>query len=117
MNWPEVKVWRKAARAKLIGARIAVPAAERAAWSADLQANLRPLLAAAPPPISFYWPFKGEPDLRPLMRDLDAAGVAVALPVAVRLGEPMTFRPWRPGAPMKRGLWDIPIPPPPTHIP
>jgi hypothetical protein len=44
------------------------------------------------------------------MRELAAAGVAVALPVALRLGEPMTFRPWQRGAPMERGLWDIPIP-------
>ena len=34
MNWPEVKAWRKTARAKLIGARIAVPTAVRAAWTA-----------------------------------------------------------------------------------
>ena len=116
MNWPEVKAWRKTARAKLIGARIAVPPAVRAAWSGDLAANLRQVLAAAPPPISFYWPFKGEPDLRPLMRELAAAGVAVALPVALRLGEPLTFRAWQRGAPMERGLWDIPIPASATEI-
>ena len=28
------------------------------------------------------------------------AGVVIALPVAVRLGEPLTFRPWRRGAPI-----------------
>jgi 5,10-methenyltetrahydrofolate synthetase len=116
MTWPEVKLWRKTARAKLIGARVALPAAMRAAWSGDLVANLRQALAGAPPPISFYWPFKGEPDLRPFMRELDAAGLAIALPVVVRLGEPMTFRPWRRGAPMERGLWDIPIPATATEI-
>ena len=116
MNWPEVKAWRKTARARLIGARIAVPPSLRAAWTADLAANLRPVLAAAPPPISFYWPFKGEPDLRPLMRELAAAGIVVALPVAIRLGEPMTFRPWQRGAPMERGLWDIPIPATATEV-
>jgi 5-formyltetrahydrofolate cyclo-ligase len=110
MNWTEVKAWRKTARVKLIGARIAAPATLRAQWTKDLAANLRPILAKASPPISFYWPFKAEPDLRPLMRDLDAQGVAVALPVAIRLGEPMSFRPWANGAPMERGIWDIPIP-------
>ena len=109
-SWREVKLWRKTARARLIGARVALPPALRAAWTSDLQTNLRHALASAPAPISFYWPFKAEPDLRPLMRELDAAGIALALPVAVRLGEPMTFRPWRRGAPMERGLWDIPIP-------
>jgi 5-formyltetrahydrofolate cyclo-ligase len=116
MTWPEVRLWRKTARAKLIAARVALPTAVRKAWTDDLVANLRPLLAAASPPISFYWPFKGEPDLRPLMRELDAAGIAIALPVAVRLGEPMTFRPWRRGAPMERGIWDIPIPAAPEEI-
>jgi 5,10-methenyltetrahydrofolate synthetase len=116
MTWPEVKLWRKTARAKLIGARVALPAAARAAWTNDLVANLRPLLADAPPPMSFYWPFKGEPDLRSLMRALDAGGIVVALPVAVRLGEPMTFRPWRRGAPMERGIWDIPIPATPEEV-
>jgi len=116
MTWPDVRLWRKTARARLIGARVALPAAVRAAWTGDLVANLRPVLAAAPPPISFYWPFKGEPDLRPLMRELDAAGIAIALPVAVRLGEPLTFRPWRRGAPMERGLWDIPIPAAATEV-
>jgi 5-formyltetrahydrofolate cyclo-ligase len=116
VNWPEVKAWRKTARARLIGARIAAPPSLRAAWTADLAANLRPVLAAAPPPISFYWPFKGEPDLRPLMRELAAAGIVVALPVAIRLGEPMTFRPWQRGAPMERGLWDIPIPATATEV-
>ncbi len=84
MSWPDVKAWRRAARARLIGARVALPAAVRADWTGDLAANLRPVLAAAPPPISFYWPFKGEPDLRPLMRELAAAGIAVALEVVPR---------------------------------
>ena len=110
MNWPDVNAWRKTARAKLIGARIAVPAPVRVGWTEALATGLREALATAPAPISFYWPFKAEPDLRPLMRELDAQGIAVALPVAVRLGEAMTFRPWQRGAPMERGLWDIPIP-------
>jgi len=110
MSWPDVKLWRKTARARLIAARVALPPALRAAWTTDLIDHLRRALAGAPPPISVYWPFKGEPDLRPLMRELDAAGVAVALPVATRLGEPLTFRPWHRGAPLARGIWDIPIP-------
>jgi len=115
-EWPEIRAWRKTARAKLIGARVAVPAATRDAWTHDLAKRLREILAAAPQPISFYWPFKGEPDLRPLMRTLAAEGAAIALPVAVRLGEPMTFRPWTRAAPMERGIWDIPIPATKTEV-
>jgi 5,10-methenyltetrahydrofolate synthetase len=115
-DWPQIRAWRKTARAKLIGARVAVPAPLRAAWTDDLTKRLRDILAGAPQPISFYWPFKGEPDLRPLMRALAPEGAAVALPVAVRLGEPMTFRPWTRGAPMERGIWDIPIPATKTEV-
>ena len=72
--------------------------------------RLHPILKEAEPPISFYWPFRGEPDLRPLMRALAADGIALALPVGKKLGEPLTFRPWAPGCDMARGVWDIPIP-------
>jgi len=115
-DWPEVRPWRKAARAKLIGARVALPANLRAAWTQGIAAQLGEALAGAPQPISFYWPFKGEPDLRPLMRTLAGQGAAIALPVAIRLGEPMTFRPWTPRAPMERGIWDIPIPATKTEV-
>ena len=114
--WPEVRAWRKAARAQLIAARIALPAPVRAAWTAGLVERLRPLLLRAPAPVSFYWPFKAEPDFRPLMRELDAAGIAVALPVAFKLGEALTFRPWHRGCAMERGIWDIPIPATPEEV-
>lgn len=110
MNWPEVKAWRKASRTMLIAARRATPVSSRTQWAKEIAARLEPVLIKAAAPISFYWPFKAEPDLRPLMRELDSRGVTVALPVAIRLGEPMTFRPWTDGAPMTRGIWNIPIP-------
>jgi 5,10-methenyltetrahydrofolate synthetase len=109
-DWPEIKAWRRAARSKLLGARAAIAAPVRAALAQRLAARLTVLLQGKPQPISFYWPIKAEPDLRPLMRELDAAGVAICLPVATRLGEPLRFRPWRKGVAMERGLWDIPVP-------
>ena len=110
MDWPAVRTWRKAARAKVIAARVAVPATLRDHWTKALIAELRPILLHAPQPISFYWPLKAEPDLRPLMRELDDFGIEICLPVALRLGEPMTFRPWNRGMPLTRGIWNIPIP-------
>jgi 5-formyltetrahydrofolate cyclo-ligase len=110
MDWPAVRTWRKAVRAKAIAARVAVPATLRDHWTKTLIAELRPILLRAPQPISFYWPLKAEPDLRPLMRELDDYGIEICLPVALRLGEPMTFRPWNRGMPMTRGIWNIPIP-------
>ncbi|MDY0884797.1 5-formyltetrahydrofolate cyclo-ligase [Dongia soli] len=110
MDWPAVRIWRKAVRAKAIAARVAVPATLRDHWTKALIAELRPILLHAPQPISFYWPLKAEPDLRPLMRELDDFGIEICLPVALRLGEPMTFRPWNRGMAMTRGIWNIPIP-------
>jgi 5-formyltetrahydrofolate cyclo-ligase len=110
MEWPEVRAWRKTARSALIAARVATPATMRGEWTAALVAALRPILADAPQPISFYWPLKGEPDFRPFMRELDEDGVQIALPVAIKLGEAMTFRPWHRGVAMERGIWNIPIP-------
>ena len=116
MNWPEVRAWRREARQKLLAARAAIAAPVREDLSRKLMARLQPLLQDRPHPISFYWPIKAEPDLKPLMRALDAAGIRVCLPVAIRLGEPLTFRPWTKGSRMERGLWDIPIPADPTEV-
>jgi len=116
MNWPEVKAWRREARQKLLAARAAIAAPVRENLSRRLAAQLLPLLEGRPHPISFYWPIKAEPDLRPVMRALDADGIAVCLPVAIKLGEPLRFRPWRKGCKMERGFWDIPIPADPTEV-
>ena len=110
MDWPAVRAWRKEARQKMLAARAAIAQPARAALSERLIAQLMPVLEGRPQPISFYWPIKAEPDLRPLMRALDAADIAVCLPVAIKLGEPLRFRPWRKGCAMERGFWDIPVP-------
>jgi 5,10-methenyltetrahydrofolate synthetase len=116
MNWPEVKAWRKEARRKMLAARSAMSMAVREDLSRRLIDALRPVLQDRPAPISFYWPIKAEPDLKPLMRELDEAGVAVCLPVCIKLGEPLAFRRWTKGAKMERGFWDIPVPADPTEV-
>jgi 5-formyltetrahydrofolate cyclo-ligase len=116
VNWPEVRAWRRTARQKLLAARAATAAPVREDLSRRLIERLRPVLQDRPEPISFYWPIKAEPDLKPLMRALDAAGVRVCLPVAIKLGEPLSFRPWTKGTSMTRGLWDIPIPADPAEV-
>lgn len=108
--WEEVKPWRKEARSKILAARTALPSTLRQGMSAALMERLHMVLEEAEGPISFYWPFRGEPDLRPLMRTLAAEGIEIALPVGKKLGEPLTFRPWSPSCAMTRGIWDIPIP-------
>ncbi len=116
MNWPEVKAWRKEARQKILAARAAMTMAVREDLSRRLIEQLKPVLQGRPGPISFYWPIKAEPDLKPLMRALDEAGSEVCLPVCIKLGEPLSFRRWTKGAKMERGFWDIPVPADPTEI-
>jgi 5,10-methenyltetrahydrofolate synthetase len=60
--------------------------------------------------VSAYWPFRGEPNLHPFMKEVHARGGHCALPVVVRRGEPLVFRSWSPGDPLDCGVWNIPIP-------
>ena len=110
MTPDEIKAWRKEQRAQLIPARVAIPDQTREAWTASMIASLESVVMAVDGPVSFYWPFRGEPNLRPLMRRMVAAGRIVALPVVVQKGQPLEFRPWTPGCTMELGVWNIPIP-------
>ena len=47
--------------------------------------------------VSLYWPMRTEIDVRPLMADLSAKRVQVALPVMDGKGSPLMFRAWSPG--------------------
>lgn len=107
----DVARWRKSERSRLIDLRSAVPLEERALHTAAIVRKLEEMIPAQPNEIvSVYWPIRAEPDLRPWMRAACGRGLRVALPVAVQLGQPMTFREWRPDANMARGLWKIPYP-------
>lgn len=113
----DVARWRRAERTRLRAARDALSVADRHAAGAALCVHLRHLLAARFPGaagqiLSAYWPIKGEPDLRPLMADLQGSGVTLALPVVETKAAPMVFRRWTPGMALVRGDWNIPVPPP-----
>jgi 5-formyltetrahydrofolate cyclo-ligase len=93
----DVARWRKAERSRLIELRCALPAADRALHTAAIVRKLDEMISGRSNEIvSVYWPIRGEPDLRSWMRDACLRGLRVALPVAVELGQPMTFREWRP---------------------
>ena len=110
MDWPDVRAWRRTAREKIMAARAAIALPVRQQMARRLIDHLRDALQDRPDPISFYWPIKAEPDLRPLMEELDAAGIRVCLPVCIKLGLPLNFRPWHKGCAMQRGFWNIPVP-------
>ncbi len=113
----DVARWRRAERTRLRGERQGLSVADRQAAGAALMDHLRRLLddrfgGARGRVLSAYWPIKGEPDLRPLMADLHAAGVIVALPIVEVQAAPLVFRRWTPETRMLRGDWNIPVPPP-----
>jgi 5-formyltetrahydrofolate cyclo-ligase len=105
-----VKTWRKAERERLIAWRMAVPAEQRRAWSAAIEASLRALLARQPGALGVYWPFRAEFDPRPLIDWAVAAGRTIALPVVVDKKGPLEYRAWRPGETLVDGVWGIPVP-------
>lgn len=112
----DVARWRRAERVRLRAERQAIGVETRRAAGAALADHLRDLLAARFGSLrgrvfSAYWPIKGEPDLRPLMAELHAAGARVALPLVEVRHAPLTFRRWTPEMRLVRGDWDIPVPP------
>lgn len=113
----DVAQWRKSKRSELLASRLALRVDERRAISAAIVGHLRNFLAghldnARGKVFSAYWPIKGEPDLRVLMRELSDAGVKVALPLVETRAAPLVFRRWQPKTPMVRGNWNILVPPP-----
>jgi 5,10-methenyltetrahydrofolate synthetase len=111
MTWPDIARWRKAERERLIQARLAIPAEERSAMSTAIAAQLDAIVGDLSGRIvSLYWPFRGEPDLRPWMTSVVARGGTPALPLVVEKAHPLVFRAYRPGDRLEKGVWNIPIP-------
>ncbi|MCX7305400.1 MAG: 5-formyltetrahydrofolate cyclo-ligase [Hyphomicrobiales bacterium] len=110
-SWPDVARWRKAERERLIAARLAIPAEARNALSVRIGERLDGIVGdVRGRVISLYWPFRGEPDLRPWMAGVVERGGTPALPVVVAKAQPLLFRAYRPGDTLEKGVWNIPVP-------
>jgi 5-formyltetrahydrofolate cyclo-ligase len=110
LDFEEIKLWRRGERERLIALRQALPADERRRCAAQIDAELRLLLAERPGILGVYWPFRAEFDPRPLIDWAVAAGRSVALPVVVDKKGPLEYRAWRPGESLIDGVWNIPVP-------
>lgn len=111
MNWKDISAWRMAQREQWIAWRGAVPEAQRAAWGEQMTALLCAMLPAPQKTvIGFCWPFKAEFDARHAVRHWRQQGAVAALPEVTGKGQPLRFSQWWPGAPMTRGVYDIPVP-------
>lgn len=117
----DVARWRKAERLRLRAERDGMGVAERAAMGEAIGAQLLRFLAGRFGSLqgrvfSGYWPIKGEPDLRPVLAALHQAGALVALPLVEVKAAPLVFRRWTPETKMRRGDWNIPVPPPEAEV-
>ena len=95
----DVARWRRAERARLRAERDGMSVEARKAAGEALVCHLRSLLAdrfdgARGRVFSAYWPIKGEPDLRPMMIELHARGVTVALPRPTPWCRTLLLRRW-----------------------
>lgn len=109
--WADVARWRKTERARLIEARLAISADARTAMAQKIGEGLDAAIGdVGGRMVSLYWPFRGEPDLRPWMASVIARGGMVALPVVVEKAHPLIFRAYKPGDSLEKGVWNIPIP-------
>jgi 5-formyltetrahydrofolate cyclo-ligase len=110
-DWKDISAWRKAQRTHWIDWRRGVSDGQRAEWGRRMTALL---VAGIPVPraavVGFCWPFKAEFDARFAVRQWRDGGALAALPEVVGKGQPLRFRQWWPGAPMTRGVYDIPLP-------
>jgi 5-formyltetrahydrofolate cyclo-ligase len=104
---------KPAMRAASLAARGAV-ATDVAADFATRLADMGPTLAREhnATVVSAYWSIGDEILTLPLLEALAAAGFTVALPVTGKIGHPLVFRRWKPGADMAIGRMNIPSPTP-----
>ncbi|MEF8714279.1 MAG: 5-formyltetrahydrofolate cyclo-ligase [Accumulibacter sp.] len=111
---PGIVADRRALRKELIARRLALP---DDAWD-DHCRRIRALLQAGFPQFSgmrvgFCWPFRKEPDLRPLIADWAGEGrpgFAALLPVVIDEHRALAFRAWSPDTAMVVDQHGIPAP-------
>ena len=108
-NWQEIRLWRKAERARLIAERMTVRGEPRARHNAAITQALGEFLTPEMV-IGFYWPIRGEYDARNLVQRLIERGARAAMPVVVQKNAPLVFRDWHSATRMENGFWNIPVP-------
>jgi 5-formyltetrahydrofolate cyclo-ligase len=111
LDWPAVQAFRKEKRKELLERRRTVGFDDRNQYAAALMERLTSSVdLQAFTTLGFYWPIRGELDLRDLARRHVEAGGTAALPVVVEKNAPVEFWQWQHAAAMQRGFWNIPVP-------
>jgi len=106
-----ILAWRREQRARLVAARLAMPAAAHRDACQALGEHLGTVLQVLRPAVlGAYWPIRREFNPMPILQRCLAAGTQIALPAIRASGQPLEFRLWQPGARMQMGVYDIPYP-------
>jgi 5-formyltetrahydrofolate cyclo-ligase len=106
-------------RIAAIERRAALSVEQRAAAAQAMAAQEFPVAIKPGAIVSGYWPIRAELDPLPLMRQLEAQGAQLALPVIMGRDEPLIFRAWNADAQLLRGQFGImePSPQSPAVLP
>jgi 5-formyltetrahydrofolate cyclo-ligase len=101
-------------RTRLLAERKAMPRDLRQRQSHLICQTLQSWFASrlpAPSIVAAFWPLEDEPDLRPLLIELNNRGITVVLPVVVKRHTPLAFYPWTPQTPLTAGNFGVMEPP------
>ena len=111
MTFPDLKLWRKSQRERLVAARVALAPDIVESYRRRIDASLvRAFPGLARRCVAFCWPIRNEYDARHLARSLRDQGAVTALPVVIAAKQPLAFREWHPGVELAKGAMDIPYP-------
>lgn len=103
--------WRRAERKRQLADRLELGVELRNNYAARITERLEAVIGdIAGITVSFYWPIRGEPDLRDLLDRFILRGGRCALPVVEQRNQPLIFRTWARGERLERGFWNIPVP-------
>ena len=109
-------------RARLRTQREAIPVAKRQQDSAQLCQTLirwfdaraiaqqsSPRMMGQTPSeiVAGFWPLEHEPDIRPVLFNLYARGITIALPLVVKKNTPLAFHAWHPQDTLRPGAFGV----------
>lgn len=103
--------WRKQTRAQLLAAREALTSEQRQQNEQLICQRLGEICRERGEQcFGFYWPYRGEIDLRPVIGDLLKIGKQAALPQVIAKNAPLEFHRWTPTSTMIEGRYGIAVP-------
>jgi 5-formyltetrahydrofolate cyclo-ligase len=109
--WSDIKSWRVKVRKALIKERLGCGRELRQSRSERARQRLQATVDLGRySSLGIYSPMRGEIDIQDLAAELAEGGVRLGLPVVVEKDSAVEFWHWRPGMPMKPGIWNIPVP-------